>query len=113
MPQGNDFSSIDFNEVINGTWDFGPWLNVGVTIESILQTSCVVMTGYDQDATNRLMGSADVIQSPTTSKPQAAVIQRWGNMVPGTAYQMEAVVTTSDGQTLALWGRQPCNNLVQ
>jgi hypothetical protein len=108
MPRGNDFSTIDPTETINGTFDFGPWLATGVSISSVSAVSCTVLSGTDAGASSRLIGSSSLVASPSTAAARAAVLQQWGMMVAGVLYVMEATVVTSDGQTLSLWAHQLC-----
>jgi hypothetical protein len=107
MPRGNDFSPMDANETVTLTFDFGPWLASGVTISSITDLSCAVFKGTDADADTRLVGSAQTASSPTTGAAQAAVLQQIGNSpVTGVIYRIDAVVVTSDNQTLNLYAHQ-------
>jgi hypothetical protein len=108
MPRGNDFTAIDPTEVINGTWDFGPWLSVSSTISSISTTSCTVLSGTDQSAATRLIGVPQILASPSTKLASQAVIQQWGNMVAGVLYVMLCTIRTSDNQTLTLYAHQLC-----
>lgn len=108
MPRGNDFSAIDPTETVNGSWDFAPWLPSGVTIGSIVSTSCTVIAGTDAGAATRLIGAASIIASPYTGAAASAVLQQWGTMLAGVVYKMTATILTSDGQTLTLYAHQPC-----
>lgn len=108
MPQGRDFSVIDAGEIVTGTFDFGPWLSSGVTIASILSTTCAVYQGTDASAATRLVGPAVIGPSPSSGAISAAVLQQWGNMVAGVCYRLDATVLTSDGQTFTLWAHQLC-----
>lgn len=108
MPQGNDFSPMDTTELVTQTFDFGPWLLSGVSIQSITSVTCQVYMGTDAAASSRLVGSPATTTSPTTGAATAAVLQQIGNTpVAGVIYRLDATVVTSDGQTLNLWAHQP------
>ena len=109
MPQGNDFSSIDPDEIITGTWDFAPWLARGVYVASIVQTLCEVVTGSDPSPESRFVGSASIVKSPRYGNANSAVQQQWGDMVAGTTYRLTATIATTDNQVLQVWAHQVCN----
>lgn len=108
MPQGNNFSPIDVSEVITGTFDFGPWLPAGTTIQSVENVSCAAVYGTDAGAAARLIGTPVIGVSPLTGNAASALLQQWGTMIADVTYVMVATVNTSDGQQLTLWAYQPC-----
>lgn len=108
MPRGNDFSPIDPTETITGTWDFGPWLKIGVSLSAITTTSCAVISGTDAAASTRLLGAPAIASSPTTGAPNGAVQQQWGTMIPSVLYIMTATAQTSDNQVLTVYAHQLC-----
>jgi hypothetical protein len=114
MPQGLDFSVIDVGEIITGTFDFAPWLGIGVTVLSVTSVACAVSptsTTQDTGAAGRLVGPPSLGVSPSSNLANQAVLQQWGNMVAGVTYRIAATVLTSDNQTLILWAHQPCQAL--
>lgn len=108
MPQGNDFSVIDNTEIVTGTFDMGPWLQFGQAIASVESVTCAVNYGTDADAATRLVGAPSIGPSPFTGTADAAVLQQWGNMLPGVTYLLVATVLLNDGQQLTLWAHQSC-----
>ena len=78
MPCGNAFSNIEPGAVINGTWDFAPWLAVGESIASIVSTACAVERGEDLEAADRLLQSLRLTQSPSSGEPNCAVCPAMG-----------------------------------
>ena len=90
------------------TFDFGPWLASGVTIASVDELLCNVYQGTDVSASSRLLGAPQILASPMTSAPSAAVASLVGNMIGGVTYRIQCVVFTTDGQVLSLWTHLPC-----
>ena len=107
MPRGNDFSPLDPTETISDTWDFGPWLATGVTINTP-STTCTVLSGSDPSSATRLIGSPSVTVSPTDGGASRAVIQQAKGMVAGVRYLLLCTVNTSDNQVLTLYAHQLC-----
>lgn len=83
------------------TFDFGLALNGNVSI-SVDEILCIAIVGTDASAGSRLIGDPTVVASPTTGGFNQAVLQLVGTMLAGVTYQLQCVVTTSDGQTLSL-----------
>lgn len=94
----------------NITFDFGPILAPGVSITSVISVSCTAVTNAILDATPsaRVLGTAAVVQSPSTLALAGAVVILVGNMIAGVTYLLQVVVGTSDNQKLSLWCRLPC-----
>lgn len=90
------------------TFDFGPILATSETITTISSVSCDVFEGSDTHAFDRLLASPVVAASPTTGAAAAAVVQSIGNMIGGTTYRLQCLVTTSLGQKLSLWTHLAC-----
>lgn len=104
MPKGNDFSPIDTNETVTLTFDFGPWLDKNVTISSVTSVTAAAFNGTDGSANSRMVSTPTIVASPYTGAANAAVLQKMGNNpINGVTYRVDAVVATSDGQTLNLW----------
>jgi hypothetical protein len=108
MPQGNDFSPIDPDELVTATFDFGRWLPQGVVITSVASILCEVYSGTDATPAARLIGGPAIAASPLTGAASAAVLQQWGPLVAGTVYRFTAEINTSDNQKLVLYGHQQC-----
>jgi hypothetical protein len=90
-------------------FDFSNRLALGVFIVSAAVTISVESgSGTDATPALRLIGGPTLISSPYTGEPRTAVSQMVGNCVADIFYQLQCVATTSDGQSLSLWGRLPC-----
>lgn len=110
MARGNDLTppidaSVEFETI---TFDFGPELTPSVTITTVTGVTCALHSGTDATPANRIIGAAQIADSPTNGAANAAVLQLVGGMVAGAKYKLQAVVNTSDGQTLSLWTRISC-----
>ena len=91
------------------TFDFGPGVSAGVIIETVVAIHCYSLDGSDSTPASRILGAATIIASPGTGQANQAVYQLFGNMIAG-LYLVQAVVQTSDGQTLSVEARWPCVN---
>ncbi len=107
MPRGNDFSPLDPTETITDTWDFGPWLATGITVNTPV-TVCTVLSGIDAASATRLIGSPVVGPSPTDSGASRAILQQAKGMLAGVRYLLLCTVNTSDNQVLTLYAHQLC-----
>lgn len=96
---GSDFSPTDPGEIEAYSFDFARLLGTGETISSSAW-SIVVVSGVDASPSSRLIGSAHVTGSVAS--------QLIGNCLGGVTYLVTATVTTSTGQTLALWSHLAC-----
>jgi len=90
-------------------FDFGPGVAPGVTIDSIVAINCYSLDNSDPTPMSRILGGATIINSPATGQPGQALYQLFGNMIAG-LYLVQAIVQTSDGQTLSVEARWPCVN---
>jgi hypothetical protein len=110
MAQTNDlYPAIDAaveNETV--TWDFGPMLQPGVTIQSVASLTCSVFFGADPSPASRLIGGFQIGVSPSSGAPNQAVYQLVGGMLDGVIYRLLCVVQTSDGQQPSGWTRLIC-----
>lgn len=87
-------------EVAGATLDFGSKLAPGVSITSVLATSCAqyeFSPGTDSGASGRIVGTPTIVPSPSTGQPNQAVIIPIGTMVGGCIYLLQASVQCSDG----------------
>lgn len=89
-------------EVETICFDYGMVLAPGETILSVAQMLCNLVSGLDSTPSSRLVGGAQIVNSPTTGAARAAVLQRFGNVNPGCDYALQCVATTSDQQSLSL-----------
>src|SRR5579872_6288072 len=98
MSQGNDLTppidtTVEYEPI---GFDFGPILDAGVTIVSIISVTCQVVSGTDPSPASRLTGPATIIASKATGAANAAVSQPIGNMLAWVRYRLQCVVQTSD-----------------
>jgi hypothetical protein len=110
MARGNDLTppidaGVEFETI---TFDFGPELTPGTTITAVAGVTCSLHSGTDATPTARIIGAAQIAESPTNGAASTAVLQLVGGMVAGAKYKLQVVVNTSDGQTLSLWTRISC-----
>jgi hypothetical protein len=91
------------------TFDFGPGVAAGVIIDSVVAVNCYSLDGSDMTPMSRVLGSSTIIASPGTGGASQAVYQLFGNMIAG-LYLVQAIVQTSDGQTLSVEARWSCVN---
>ena len=89
------------------TFDFGPGVPTGVVIETVVSINCYSLDDSDLMPMSRILGGSTIIASPTTGQANQAVYQLFGNMIAG-LYLVQAVVQTSDGQTLSVEARWSC-----
>lgn len=99
MYVGRDFSPADPVESDVYAFDFRKDLAAGETLSSATFVLSVI-DGTDSTPGSRLTGVALV------SGTQAR--QRIAGLLPDTTYRLEAVVTTSQANTKALWSRIEC-----
>lgn len=90
------------------TADFGPILAPGVTITSVALVSMTVwpdasFPAQDQNAAGRILGAPQVVASPKTGAPNAAIAQMVGNFLPNVRYAISIIGTASDGSEPELW----------
>jgi hypothetical protein len=92
-------------------FDFAPGLAIGAAVLSIVAVNCYSLTGTDSTPMARILSVPAITASGvnTGSVPNAAVVALFGNMVAG-LYLVQAIVQTSDGQTLSVESRWPCTN---
>lgn len=87
-------------------FDYGLLLQgESLTITSVLSMDCLAITGFDANASTRLIGGAVISSSRETGAPSSAVLQQVGYMVNGVTYLLHCVAGISDGQRLSLSGR--------
>ena len=98
---GRDFDPGDVGENDVYTFDFVNNLNVGETLSSATWT-CAAVTGADAAASTRLYGSASCSGTQTS--------QRVYSLLPGVRYRLQALATTSLGNTKSLWAHVTCAN---
>jgi hypothetical protein len=115
MPQSNDIGPIDSNETVTITWDFGGDLLPGVTINSVVESSCIVYGGTaDAGASGRLQGSAIVADAPVppygSGRASSAAMQQFKGGVAGAYYSCSCLVATSDNQQLNKYVHFVCQN---
>lgn len=95
-------------EIETVTFDYGLILKSGITITAVSDIAISVVLGSDSSPTSRLVGSSQIMSSPTSKGAKQAVGQLVGTMIAGATYLIQCVVTTSDGQTLSLYARLAC-----
>lgn len=113
MSQTNDLTpSIDAvveQETIG--FDYGPLLEDGVKIQSVLQMTVVVeenSTANDSDPNSRLLTLPQVIPSKATGAVECGVGVLFGTAIADVTYVIQCVVVTTDNQRLSLWTRFLC-----
>jgi hypothetical protein len=90
-------------------FDFAPGLQPGVTILAIVAVNCYSLDGSDQTPMARILSTPEIVDSPSSLLPEQAVIALFGDMIAG-LYLVQAIIQTSDGQTLSVEARWPCVN---
>lgn len=121
MPYGNDFPAIDPQvERVTATFNFDPWLGIGVTVTSVVSvTASVAQRSLTQDAAPQAIISGVPQIGPVppmfpgvpAGLPGRAVLQQIANTQAGVTYLLQCLVLTSDGQELNLATHLPCNAL--
>ena len=99
---------IDPGEIETVSFDFGPALATGETVRTIVSSSCAVLIGTDSSASERILGSPQIVASPSTGLASGGVAMRIGTMIADTVYRLQVFVTTSAGQTLTLYTHIQC-----
>lgn len=82
----------------NIAFDFGLVLDPTVTLQGVLAINVTVIAGSDPTPQMRLLGSPQIIASPTTGALASAVVQRFGQTLDGVIYGLQCVAQTSDNQ---------------
>jgi hypothetical protein len=90
-------------------FDFAPGLKTGVTILAIVAVNCYSLDNTDQTPMARILSVPEVVDSPSSKLPGQAVVALFGEMIAG-LYLVQAIIQTSDGQTLSVEARWPCVN---
>ena len=92
-------------------FDFAPGLADGATITGIsggsLGVFCYSLSGTDSAPMTRILSTPQIIASPSSKLPNQAVVALFGNMIAG-LYLLQAIIQTSDGQTLSVEARWSC-----
>lgn len=91
------------------TFDFAQGLNPGIIIASIVAVNIFSLTGNDPTPSARLLNAPAITTSPSSSLAGQAVYALFGNMIAG-LYLLQAIIQTTDGQTLSVEARWPCVN---
>jgi hypothetical protein len=90
-------------------FDFALGLPSGAIIAAIVAVNCYSLSGTDPNPMSRILSVPAIIDSPSSKLPNQAVYALFGNMIAG-LYLLQAIVQTSDGQTLSVEARWPCVN---
>jgi hypothetical protein len=90
-------------------FDFAPGLQAGVTILAIEDVFCYSLDNSDPTPMARILSTPEIVDSPSSKLPGQAIIALFGDMIAG-LYLLQAIVQTSDGQTLSVEARWPCVN---
>lgn len=99
MYVGRDFDPSDPGESEVYSLDFSRDLDANEALTAATWT-CSVASGSDPSASSRISGSASV-SGKTTS-------QRVTGLQPGVRYRLQAVATTTFGNTVSLWSHVTC-----
>lgn len=110
MTQANDLPTAidDTVEEVTVTFDFGTFLQSGITITSITSVACSVYQGADPSAASRVVGAPQIGASPSTGQNSQAVLVLVGTMIGGTIYTLQCQVMTSDNQAPSVTTRVRC-----
>lgn len=92
-------------------FDFALGLVSGAMIGGIVGVNCYSLDNSDPNPMSRILSTPAIIDSPSSKLPNQAVYALFGNMIAG-LYLLQAIVQTSDGQTLSVEARWPCVNAV-
>jgi hypothetical protein len=90
-------------------FDFAPGLQPGVTISAIIAINCYSLDNSDPTPMSRILSTPQIGASPSSLLPGQAVYVLFGQMIAG-LYLVQAIIQTSDGQTLSVEARWPCVN---
>lgn len=96
------FSPSDVGEAEFYGFDFSRLLGAGETITSVTW-NCTVISGIDGNPSSHLSGSPLINGGITT--------QFVSGFLPGVTYRLQALVITSAGQILSLYGHVTCQAL--
>lgn len=81
-------------------------LTSGETISTVVGNAwnISVVQGTDANASAHIIGAATIV-TPDGATSAIATVQRISGLQPGVVYAVQAVVTTSLGNTKSLWSR--------
>lgn len=100
MYAGTDYQPADPEESEMYTFNFSNDLGESETITGATW-SIKIVDGEDAAFASRLISSPENDNTKTS--------QRVAGLLPGVQYMLQAVVTTSDGNTLSLWSHVQCD----
>lgn len=101
---GRDFSPQETVESETFGLNFVNDLTSGETISTVVGSTwnISVVQGTDTNASAHIIGSASIV-IPDGATSNIATVQRISGLLPDVVYMVQAVVTTSLGNTKSLW----------
>lgn len=79
-------------------FDFGPALQPGDYVTSVVTTSCIAVTGTDPDASTRLTGSTILVPSNKTGANNCQVNKTFQHALAGVRYRLQCIAIMFSGQ---------------
>jgi hypothetical protein len=101
MYVGRYFLPADQSESEVYSFDFVNDLATGETVTAVTAFTIELVAGTDADPNSRKVGSAQLISARIAA-------QRLAGLRQGATYKLQAVVTTSNANTLSLWSFVEC-----
>ena len=106
MARAQNLTEIDVDEMATIIFDFAS-ITQGVTLSGTPVVTCIVSQGTDPTPAERLIGSASLVESPSTGGADLAVSQQIGTMLGGVLYALQCVATAAPNEP-SLWARILC-----
>jgi len=88
-------------------FDYGPLLTPTQKLDGA-GVQVVVLSGTDDDFTDRIIGDSSIERSIATGYDAAMICIDFANPVGGVTYRIYCFAETEDGQTLPLWANLSC-----
>lgn len=111
MAKANDLTAVSSTDTRTIGWDFVNELQPGTWIVGVLKTTCAIYQGTDLLAATRLIGDAQITNSPQppkgSGKFMSVVLQQFSEGVAGCIYTLSCQVITNNQEEITIWARLP------